>query len=250
MAFPGDILGSKGPGGCSPKLRPSPGAAGLGTLCRTLVSASHFQPCQLWAGSRASSVHPTCTRCCLFPPGQGPGEAVPQSWLPLGKGSGPHPYLGFPGLVAAPGKSLVSTGTHLNVHPLLSLLHPDLSSISADQEVQMCSAVFECSRVQQQGVPAGWAWARLAVQHLWPKGLCPATPLCPSCLHVAGMGTHFPALALAELRAPAAKRARAMAWRCQDHPQATPAVPDGEVEGAGTHRGSCAVSATGTWMCP
>lgn len=47
-----DFLGSEGAGSRSLDPRPSPVAAGLGTLCRTLVPPSCSQPCQLQAGSQ------------------------------------------------------------------------------------------------------------------------------------------------------------------------------------------------------
>lgn len=97
------------------------------------------------------------------------------------------------------------------------------------------------------GVPGQGAVGAWCPRPSHPSTAAPRAPLGPV---PSRTSTDFPVPAPVKLRAPAAKRAVAVPWPCQDHPQATPGVPDREAEGAGTHRGSCAVSATDTWMGP
>ncbi|XP_055553647.1 uncharacterized protein LOC129734396 [Falco cherrug] len=181
---------------------------------------------------------------------RGPGEADAPSRMSPGVGSGLCLCLGSSGLGAAPGEALVPTENHL--HPSLCLLHPHLLSIGShwvpSWEALGCLVVFEHCRARQH-VPAGWGRARLPSQRPWPRGsgcLRPSRPCTPAPCALPGPGLgrmirDFPVPAPAKLRALAAKRAGAVPQPCQDHPQVTPGVPDGEAEGAGTRCGSCHV---------
>lgn len=162
-----------------------------------------------------------------FRPVRGTGEALALSHLSPGMASGLHPCLGFSGPGDTPGKALVPMGKC----PSLPLLHPDLSSIG------LTSGAEPGGVDVLAGAPGQGAVGACAPCH--PHALAPHAPLGPA---LGRMSTDFPVPAPAKSKAPAAKRAGAAPWPCQDHPQATPGVPDGEAEGAGSHHGSCHLS--------
>lgn len=197
-----------------------------------------------------------------FCPVRGPGEAVALSQLSLGMGSGLCPCSGFSGPGAAPGEALVPMGNHLHLHPSLPLLHPVVSSIGlmlgAERRrcARPCLSTAGLSSVSPRdgdgpgfsaGIPGQGAVGAWCLHPSHPCAPAPCAPLGPV---LGRMSRDFPAPAPVKSRALAARRAGPVPQPCQDHPQATPGVPDGKVEGAGTHRGSCAVLATDTWMCP